>query len=86
MQRIKLIIAYDGTDFCGWQLQPNLRTVQGELEKSIARVTGSPVRVHGSGRTDSGVHALGQIATLTWKIDSHRYSGKGLLIPCCLMM
>ena len=62
MQRIKLIIAYDGTDFCGWQLQPNLRTVQGELEKSIARVTGSPVRVHGSGRTDSGVHALGQIA------------------------
>jgi len=62
LQRIKLTIAYDGTGFCGWQLQPKLRTVQGELEKAIMRVTGSPVRVHGAGRTDSGVHALGQVA------------------------
>ncbi len=62
MSRIKLTLAYDGTDFCGWQLQPRERTVQGELEKSIMKILGSEVRVHGSGRTDSGVHAMGQVA------------------------
>nr|WP_027177268.1 tRNA pseudouridine(38-40) synthase TruA [Maridesulfovibrio hydrothermalis] len=64
MKRLKLTLAYDGTDFCGWQFQPNLRTVQGELEKAISHITGFPVRVHGSGRTDSGVHARGQIVHL----------------------
>lgn len=62
VKRLKLKLAYDGTDFCGWQLQPGVRTVQGEVEKAIFRITGSPVRVHGSGRTDSGVHALAQTA------------------------
>ena len=62
MTRIKLILAYDGTDFCGWQLQPRDRTVQGEVEKALQIMLRTEVRVHGSGRTDSGVHALGQVA------------------------
>lgn len=62
MMRYKLTIAYDGTKFYGFQIQPKDRTVQGELEKSLKIMTkGIDVRVHGSGRTDSGVHALGQV-------------------------
>lgn len=62
MPRIKLTLAYDGTDFAGWQLQSNARTVQGELENALAEILDAPPRVHGSGRTDSGVHAMGQVA------------------------
>lgn len=60
MRNLKLILAYDGTDFHGWQRQPGLRTVQGDLEDAIARLTGASVSVNASGRTDAGVHALGQ--------------------------
>ena len=60
--RIMITVAYEGTDFCGWQLQPGLRTVQGELEAVLAKVLGHRVFVHGSGRTDSGVHAKAQVA------------------------
>lgn len=65
--RLKLTIAYVGTQFKGWQVQehvhyPTPRTVQAELEAVIGRIAGEPVRVHGSGRTDSGVHADGQVA------------------------
>ncbi|MBA4356478.1 MAG: tRNA pseudouridine(38-40) synthase TruA [Desulfovibrio sp.] len=62
MARIKLILAYDGTDFAGWQLQARDRTVQGEVEAAIAHIAGTRLPVNGAGRTDAGVHALGQCA------------------------
>ncbi len=62
MRRIKLTLAYDGTGFCGWQIQKRERTVQDELQKVLAILHKHPVAVTGSGRTDAGVHALGQTA------------------------
>ncbi|MBN1257419.1 MAG: tRNA pseudouridine(38-40) synthase TruA [Planctomycetes bacterium] len=62
MRTIKLIIEYDGSNYCGWQIQPNGPTIQGELEKAVFALTGNESRVEGSGRTDSGVHALAQVA------------------------
>jgi tRNA pseudouridine38-40 synthase len=62
MRRIRITLAYDGTQYHGWQVQPNLPTIQGELERVLAVIEGAPVRVEGSGRTDAGVHALGQVA------------------------
>lgn len=59
----KLTIAYDGTDFAGWQVQPNQPTIQQKLQRAFLKVTGEEVQVIGSGRTDSGVHALGQVAS-----------------------
>jgi tRNA pseudouridine38-40 synthase len=63
MQMWKLILAYDGSDFHGWQVQPGLRTIQSELASAIEHVTGEQVLPQGSGRTDTGVHALAQVAS-----------------------
>src|SRR5437879_3274801 len=63
MRNLKLTLAYDGTDFCGWQVQPGAPSVQGTLASAIGRITGEKVLPQGSGRTDAGVHALAQVAT-----------------------
>lgn len=62
MPRIKLCVAYDGTDYAGWQIQDNAKTVQGEIEKALSIIYSKEIRLHGSGRTDAGVHALRQYA------------------------
>lgn len=65
MRTLKLTLEYDGTDFVGWQRQAEGVSVQGLLEDALARFEGAPVTVHGAGRTDAGVHALGQVASAT---------------------
>lgn len=76
MRNILLTVSYDGSDFCGWQRQDKadagkpVRTVQGELETALFKMLGQPVALHGSGRTDSGVHAYGQAANFLSPHDS----------------
>ena len=76
MRNILLTISYDGTDFCGWQRQDDKdggeanRTVQGEVEKALEKLHKEKITLYGSGRTDSGVHALGQAANFYTPIDS----------------
>jgi tRNA pseudouridine38-40 synthase len=74
-QRYKLTIAYDGTNYAGWQVQPGKTTVQGEVESAIEKITGRHIRIHHSGRTDSGVHAKRQTAHFDLKepVDAGRF-------------
>jgi tRNA pseudouridine38-40 synthase len=84
MRNLKLTLAYDGSPFHGWQRQPNLRTVQGELEQALGRLFNHEVHVTGSGRTDAGVHAHGQVASVgtTRSIDTHAaLRGANALLP-----
>lgn len=61
MRRIRIIVSYDGTNYHGWQIQPELPTIQGTLEAVLEQIEGAPVHVDASGRTDAGVHALAQV-------------------------
>jgi tRNA pseudouridine38-40 synthase len=84
-RRIRITLAYDGTDFHGWQFQPGLETIQGILEKLISDLEGTHVAVAGSGRTDAGVHALAQVAAFTIEnplpVDNLRRAVNRLLPP-----
>jgi tRNA pseudouridine38-40 synthase len=68
-QTIKAIVRYDGTDFAGWQVQPGHPTVQGHIEDALTTIAQQSVRIMGAGRTDAGVHALGQVFTCQWPND-----------------
>jgi tRNA pseudouridine38-40 synthase len=65
MRCLKVTIAYDGTAYCGWQIQPDRPSVQQTLEAAVERITNEPTRIVASGRTDSGVHALGQVVSFS---------------------
>jgi len=62
-KNFKIVIEYDGTDFFGWQKQKNKKTIQGEIEKKLSHILNQEIRITGSGRTDAGVHAFGQVAS-----------------------
>ena len=68
-KNFKLIIEYDGTNFFGWQKQPDTKTIQGEIEKALSLVLNQEIKIAGSGRTDAGVHAFGQVANFHAETD-----------------
>jgi tRNA pseudouridine38-40 synthase len=83
-KNFKLTIEYDGTDFHGWQRQKNDRSIQGEIESALHQMTGEKINLIGSGRTDAGVHALGQVANFkcTTRLESDTFqNGLNSLLP-----
>jgi tRNA pseudouridine38-40 synthase len=84
MQTIKLTIAYDGSGFHGWQLQPGLPTIQGALQDALRQITQEPITIQGASRTDAGVHAQGQVAHFKTRstLDPHEIQrGMNALLP-----
>jgi tRNA pseudouridine38-40 synthase len=85
LRRIRITLAFDGTEFHGWQVQPGLPTIQGVLEEIIGGIEGKPVHIAGSGRTDAGVHARAQVAAFTITnpipVDNLRRAVNRLLPP-----
>ena len=85
MRRLRFEVAYDGTDFHGWQVQPGLATIQGILQEVVGSIEGKPVNVSASGRTDAGVHALAQVAAVSLEnpipADNFRRAVNRLLPP-----
>ena len=67
MKRVKMVLAYDGTNYCGWQLQPNGITIEEVLNKTLSELLGESIVVIGASRTDSGVHAEGNVAVFDTK-------------------
>lgn len=91
MTRIKLTVAYDGSDYVGWQYQPNGMSVQQRLEQALHQLTGTIHRIHSSGRTDAGVHAVGMVCHLTterdlplsaWREGLNRFLPDDIAIRC----
>ena len=85
MRRLRFEVAYDGSEFHGWQVQPGLPTIQRTLQEIVSQIEGSAVHIHGSGRTDAGVHALAQVAAVTLSNpippNNFRYAVNRLLPP-----
>src|SRR5688500_15915893 len=87
MRNLKLTLAYDGTGFHGWQIQPELPTIQGELQQALQKLFNHDVAVVGSGRTDAGVHAHGQVAnveTLRAMDTDAVWRGLNALLPAAI--
>jgi tRNA pseudouridine38-40 synthase len=87
MQNYKIVASYDGTDFSGWQRQPDRRTIQGEFESALARLAGRKVNVVGAGRTDAGVHALGQTANFKAALrlgDAELFKALNAILPASI--
>ena len=83
MRTLKLTLAYDGTRFVGWQRQAEGESIQGLLEDALARFEGAPVTVHGAGRTDAGVHARGQVASVSVQPRTTPRRSPARSTPCC---
>lgn len=88
-RRYRAIVEYDGTDFWGFQIQAQGRTVQGEIEKSLKRVTQSAIRIDAAGRTDTGVHAVGQVIAFNtaWRHSlAELQRALNATLPCDIVM
>ena len=83
MRTLKLTLAYDGTDFCGWQFQPSRRTVQQTLQEALSKITGETIVATASGRTDAGVHARGKWSASLRKANTRRKFFGGRSMPNC---